>query len=278
MAKKKTTKKLDPKEIVVIGKSQQCTARVKKCQNCGYKYRAGDRTWNCPECGFYRRCRATAKYPYTVCRMHGAGGGRPPESGKFIPPQQIADAYNRIYEDSSLLSLAYNVALSEARTAELLNMINDMDVRAQAGDVAVGINNLLSAVYQTSHIIEYFKEMYDKQRKKKDGKINPVIDEMNFNDVEWFVKCADGIKELLAPAVQEQKVWRQVNEQLEITRRLNDTERKWIDQHDQMVPMSTVLESISTVIRMALILIPDTQDRARFAESIRALSPRLEGR
>jgi len=94
--------------------------------------------------------------------------------------------------------------------------------------------------------------------------------------VDWFVKQADWIKDQLEPAVIEQVAWRQVNEQLEITRRLNDTERKWIDQHDQMVPMSTVLDSIAIVIRTALKFITSSADRSEFASQMRAMYPGIK--
>lgn len=263
MTKKKAESKKPPKrprrpkkkEIIPISKGQQCRARVKTCtkRECKYKFRAGDKSWNCPECGTFRRCKGRAKYPYTVCRMHGAGGGRPPTEGKFIPPQQIAEAYNAVYDDPSLLSLAYNIALSEARTSDLLAMIDDNDIRAAAGEISKGINELLQAVYSA-------------EEKMNESGIGTT-------ETRWMVDQANWIREAMQPAVQTQRVWRQVNEQLEITRRLNDTERKWIDQHDQMVPMSTVLESLALVIRMALKFIPNAQDRSKFAQQMRALMP-----
>jgi len=185
--------------------------------------------------------------------MHGAGGGRPPETGKFIPPSQIADAFNALINDPALLSLAFNVGISEARTYELLNMINDNDIRAQAGDISVMLNELLNAVYACTEIMEKAK----------------VADE----DSTYLKKTARVIIESLAPEVTAQKLWRQVNNQLEVTRRLNDTERKWIDQHDQMVPMSQVIEAMSVLIRMALKYIEATQDRAAFAQDMRMLVP-----
>jgi len=185
--------------------------------------------------------------------MHGAGGGRPPLTGKFIPPVQIADAYNALVDDPALLSLAFNIAMSEARTYELLNMIGDNDIRAQAGDISVMLNELLNAIYTCTETIEKAK----------------VSDE----DSDYMKKTARTIIETLAPEVTAQKVWRQVNNQLEVTRRLNDTERKWIDQHNQMVPMSQVLEALSIIIRMALKYIENPQDRSAFAKEMRALMP-----
>lgn len=273
--KKATPKKKLPKQkqMVPISKGQQCRARVKTCQNpeCKYKFAAGDKSWNCPNCGRYRRCNAKAVHPFTVCRMHGAGGGRPPTTGKFIPPQQIADAYNAVYEDPSLLSLATNIALSEARTQDLLAMIDDNDIRAQAGDISVGLNMLLNAVVASAEEIERVSGI-PQFAEDEDGE--PF--EWNLQNSEWMIKQIREIREALTPAVHAQKVWRQVNEQLEITRRLNDTERKWIDQHDQMVPMSQVIEAMAIVIRMALKFIPNAQDRSKFAKQMRELVPKTE--
>jgi len=102
--------------------------------------------------------------------VHGAGGGRPPLSGKFVPPQQIADAYNAIYDDPSMLSLAFNIALSEARTADLLAMIDENDIRADAGKITTGINSLLKAAYATAETINRVHEM-EQEIKKLESEI-----------------------------------------------------------------------------------------------------------
>ena len=255
MTKKKATptKKTPSKaEVEVVTRGQQCKARVKKCSECGYKFAAGDRSWHCPECGTFRRCNNKAKFPYTVCRMHGAGGGRPPLTGKFVPPAQIAEAYNAIFDEPGMLSLAMNIALSEARTADLLGMIDDNDVRGQAGDIAFSISRLLNAIYAAENAAQ----------------------DHNFSlaEFDFMVSTAKNLQEMLNPAVNAEKIWKKVNEQLEITRRLNDTERKWIDQHDQMVPISTALESVSIVIRIALNVITDPKDRTWFAKQMRELT------
>ena len=176
-------------------------------------------------------------------------------SGKFIPPAQIADAYNAVYKDPSLLSLSLNIALSEARTFDLLNMIDDNDIRAMAGEVSTALNSVINLIYSA-------------EREMKQGN-TPTY------QLKEIKASADTIMEMLQPAIIEDKIWHKVNEQLEITRRLNDTERKWIDQHDQMVPMSQVLEAISVIMRKALIFIPNAQDRSAFAKEMRALSPRI---
>jgi hypothetical protein len=211
--------------------------------------------------------------------MHGAGGGRPPSSGKFVPPQQIAEAYNALYDDPGLLSLAFNIALSEARTIDLLAMIDDMDIRAQAGEITLKLNGLLHSIYSSALEINAVYEIQKKKEAKaeKAGEVIPKpYEDWNIENVEYMIRLAEEIKESLSPATQAQIVWRQVNDQLEITRRLNDTERRWIDQHDQMVPMSTVLESIAIVIRIALQLIPHPKDRSTFAKKMRALHPSIE--
>ena len=256
-ARKKPVKKTKHKikELIPIPKGVQCTARVKTCtkKSCRHKFPPGDKSWVCPDCETYRRCKSKAKQPYTVCRMHGAGGGRPPLTGKFIPPAQIADAYNALINDPSLLSLAFNIAMSEARTRELLEMIDSMDIRAQAGDISMTLNELLQAVFRASDTLK-----------------NAGVPDA---DTEYMIFTAKAVIEALKPAVQTEKVWRQVNNQLEITRRLNDTERKWIDQHDQMVPMSQILEALSVVIRMALKFIENASDRKAFSEQMRSLMP-----
>ncbi|NIM22477.1 MAG: hypothetical protein GTN64_08715 [Candidatus Latescibacteria bacterium] len=254
MAKKKTKKKpAKSKELVPIKKGQRCTARVKRCGECDFKYAAGDPTWVCPNCSAHRQCKNVAAFPYSVCRMHGAGGGRPPRDGKFIPPMQVAEAFNAIYNDPKMLSLAFNIAMLEARSDEILRMINEKDSRAIAYEIGTTINDLLDVVYLTDEKFEKAKV-----------------------DNTELVVVADRLLKLLEGPIIEQKLWGEFNRQQEVIRRLNDTERKWIDQHDMMVPMSQVIEAIAIVINFALRAIKATKDKAWFARQMRALMPGME--
>jgi hypothetical protein len=249
-----TKKKAKPKNKKAKAEvKQQCTARVKTCSKCKYKFEAGDKTWDCPECGTNRRCKNKAEEPYKVCRMHGAGGGRPPVHGKFTIPTKYADRFNSIRQDPELMSLTMNVAINETRTDELLQQIHDNDTSSVHQDIMAAVRMMEYDILRLGNWLET-------------EEVAKLLPKQGFGNILMGMVM---LKEAVEPARVEEKLWRDVNFQLELGRRLNDTERKWATQHDQMIPIAVALEAIRTVMRDALEFIVPPKDRATFAKRIR---------
>jgi hypothetical protein len=255
MAKKKPKKQKRKALVKTKGKveKKKCTARTKKCRDCGHRYEAGDKGWNCPNCGEDRKCTNDAIYPYNVCRMHGAGGGRPPIHGKFSIPSKIADRFNAIRQDPELMSLAYNIALSETRTDELLQKVHDTDTSAVHHEVISAVRSMEFEVAK----LKVWLDSADVKDKVPDSKFAAI-----FNGVA-------ALKDAIDPAQVEAKLWREITFHLDLTRRLNDTERKWATAHDQMIPISIAFDAIRTVMRDALEFITAPRDRKKFATRIK---------
>lgn len=331
MAKRKSSSKAKkPKSTVLAVKEKEpikCRARTKSCRECGYRFDSGDKSWDCPMCTEPRRCTNDASQPYAVCRVHGAGGGRPPIHGKFSIPSKYVDRFNSIRQDPELMSLAYNIALSETRTDELLQQIDENDALAAHIDILAAIRgmehdvskfegfitNLLvwgmveekeyerknniykKAMAKSKEIkapkkpkgkavrelriykrklkryqkeLEKRKELFPptKPRKLTAKQIRKLVPTHGFTGI--FLGLAR-LKQAIEPRNIENHLWHEVSFHLELTRRLNDTERKWATAYDQMVPIGIALEAMRTVMRDALEFITDPRDRRLFSQKIK---------
>lgn len=258
MAKSKSTKPKRKAKTKAKPKSDQprekCTARVKTCSNCGYRYEGGDKTWECPQCGTDRHCKNYAIYPYKVCRVHGAGGGRPPVEGKFTIPSRYVDRFNAIRSDAELMSLSLNIALTETRTDELLQKLQELDTSSVHREILTAVRRMEADMNRLANWLAK----------------PPMSDYAPDDRFEGLFTGLIGLKRAVEPAYVEYKVWQDINFQLELGRRLNDTERKWATAHDQLVPIAIALEAVRTIFRDALEFIPHPKDRARFATRVRA--------
>jgi len=329
MAKRKSSSKKVKKfrsTALATREKPKCKARLKTCRKCGYRFDGGDRSWECPTCGESRRCKTDALTPYAVCRVHGAKGGRPPIHGKYSIPSKYVDRFNQIRQDPELMSLAYNIALSETRTDELLQQIHENDAMAAHLDILAAIGRMEYDVQKLSNFInrlqtwgEAEEKEYDRQYKvykkaKAEGKkLKAPVKPKGTNKrklgvynrkLAKYKKAKEKLKELKPPAKPkgltpkalrsmasghkferlyigiaelkraveprriEAHLWQEISFHLELTRRLNDTERKWATAHDQMVPIGIALEAIRTVMRDALEFITNPKDRHRFSQKI----------
>lgn len=296
-------KQLAPRDEASQDKNPRCHARLKTCRKCKYRFEAGDKSWECPECGESRQCRNPARLPYHVCKVHGAGtktapGGRPSKHGKYAVPAQIAKAYRDVSTSPELLSLSFNIAVSEGRTQDLFDAIHKHseeyreylrktpefeDIPEDSDLTEFGKLALASAIVRHIHQIDIYmddmlkalafvsKAMENEQIAKKDH-LSMTYDNDALDNIEhnWNMMLQQ-----LNFEVNQERLWDKVNQQLEITRRMSDTERKWIDMHDQMIPISIVVNTINYVAQQMLEFVHPA-DRTKASERVRANLPSLE--
>jgi hypothetical protein len=235
--------------------------------------------------------------------VHGAGtkdkpGGRKPKHGKYTVPAQIAEAYNAVSKSPELLSLSFNIAVSEGRTQELFDALDkhsdeyrdylrgfpEYKHLAKKDDLTeLGKLALASAIVRYIHQIDVYmddmlkalavisKKQENDELPKKD-RLTMTYDDDAVENIEhnWNLMLGQ-----LNFEVNQERLWDKVNTQLEITRRMNDTERKWIDMHDQMIPISIVVNTMNYVAQQMLEFI-HPQDRQKASERLRANLPSLE--
>jgi hypothetical protein len=230
----------------------RCSARTKVCRQCGYRYFKGDKTLKCPECKFDRRCRNKPIFGFTVCRMHGAlGGVATAGAGKFFVASQIAKAYNRVLNHPQLLSLGQEMALLTARTDDLMEMLESHDARAAAAELPTVLALLETVFLDMRREPDVACAMYLKQ----------------------FRHVLNLLTEVIDPIRIEHSLWHEVRENVEAVRRISDTERRWLQSNDQLIPAGQVVEVILTMQRITLKYIRLPQDRLSFANDMRALIP-----
>jgi hypothetical protein len=66
--------------------------------------------------------------------------------------------------------------------------------------------------------------------------------------------------------------WHQVQENVELARRLADTEHRWLAAAEQTVPVQQVLEFAVMMQRLTLKYIKDPVDRMEYGREVHALS------
>lgn len=223
-----------------FNESPQCTARTKKCRKCKYAYIKGDKTWKCPECGESRRCLSKAVGDYPVCRMHGAGGGRPPGS-KYNIAGTVSKAFARIFQHNELWEMGEQQAAMGARFEELHLRLDDLKTQG------VDIPKLIQHLDKLEDFI--------------------LLSKPNINGANQQLRKA---REAIEPATREQFIWEQLYQNIEQMRKNSDSTKKWLQSNDQMIQVGELIEVIVLLTKLAFIFIPDGADRRSYTRRVRA--------
>jgi hypothetical protein len=73
-----------------------------------------------------RQCNRMPSKGKTVCRAHGAAGGRPPKHGRSSIPAKVSEAYARMAGDPKLRELNEEIAILGARIQQLLDQLDQL--------------------------------------------------------------------------------------------------------------------------------------------------------
>ncbi len=218
----------------------QCKARTKKCRKCKHPFTKGDKSWECPGCGENRRCLSKSVGDYPVCRMHGAGGGRPPGS-KYNIAGVISKSFERIFEDNKLWEMGEQQAAMGARFEQLQLMLDDLDSH--------GID-----VPEILRVLE-----------KAEG----FLGEKKLDTWKALQELSK-IRELLDLANREYFIWNKIYENTEFMRKNADSTKKWLQANDQMIPVAELVQVITLFTKLAFVFIPNAKDRRVYADRIKA--------
>ncbi len=235
----------------------RCIARTKVCAKCKYRYVRGDKRMQCPVCGYDRRCKNKAVPGTTVCRMHGGASPAAKGSPKFRVAHQIYNAYNSLIANPELLNLSYEIAAVTARTDELMEQLDVHDARGAAPQINLALLELEGLL----------ADGLARQRTKRNIQTDIPVHAESFKAVVHSMRSA------LQPANIERNLWDMLHQNLEMTRRLNETERKWLVSNEGMVPVVLVLEVLISIQRMTLKYVRSPEDRSAFAAELRAAMP-----
>lgn len=115
-----------------------CGRRNKNCKECKYRYKKGDKSWECPKCGFDRHCGNSKMHGYETCRMHGGKGTRKKE--KVILTEKLSATFNRIVEHDDLLELSFERGMVLSQLEELAKAWSESDTAGVGEEVDKGLS------------------------------------------------------------------------------------------------------------------------------------------
>jgi len=225
-----------------------CARRNRVCQprsgGCGYRYKGGNKTWLCPNCGQDRRCIVKKRKGAKTCRMHGSakGAGRAPKSMKYMPPQVILDRYNKVMEDPELLTMSHEIGLLTSYTQQIFELLDEQNV--------VLANQIL---------------------RKAIAKIDDGAFELN------MIEIRKGIQELykaLDPITIQVMSWLEIKDNWKLHLAMTKAQNEWLLQKDEMMPRKHVLEVLIWMNRIGLKYIRDPNDRKAYGREVISLLPK----
>lgn len=222
------------------GRKGQCQARIKTCRECGYRFPKGDKSWYCDKCGAERRCDKDSMSGRPTCHLHGSKGGRPP-SLKYKVSEQLAPAFAIAFESDQLLKLNQEIAIINARMNTLMERLEKLDTSHVHKDVLSAVNQIENAV--------------------ADG------------DLARVNTALSRLRKAVDPIRIEHAIWYDIVDCIEQTRRLQDTERKWLSADRNMMEITRVYELIMVVQRIMFRYIPTAKDRSECAKEIQDFLP-----
>jgi hypothetical protein len=218
---------------------KRCVGRTKVCANCGFEFPKKDMTWFCPKCKAERRCRQRAEPGKMYCLTHARGRRRnPPADAKYYISQEIREVYNALLKRPDLVRLSHEIAVLGARNEQLFRMMDEHDTRAAH-----------SRILQSAELIE-----------------QSVMDD----DKKGTRVGLDMLRRALDPVRLQWILWGEIKENMELVRRMSDTERRFVFLDQEAIPVAMVVEALAFTTRVMLKYIREPMDRANASRELRA--------
>lgn len=196
-----------------------CGRKTKRCRACGHKYPKEEYELDaCPECGEDRACKRRAM-PNGACKLHGGATPKGLASphyktgrwSKYMPTRMVP-RYEESQRDTELLALQADIALVDARIADLLGKVDS----GESGRIWQKLSALRL-------------EVYDAKRRGDDAAGREAL---------------ESILHTIGRGKADAAAWHEVIGLIEQRRKLVESERKRLVEMKQMV---TVEESMLLV-------------------------------
>lgn len=225
-----------------------CQRRNRACQprsgGCGHRFKADDKSWVCPQCGQDRRCVSQKLKDRVTCRMHGGakGSGRAPSSMKYMAPQVILDDYNKVLEDTDLLTLSHEVGMLTAYSQQLMDLMDEQNAVLANRELRIAVQKIDKGSYDLNMqlIREGLREIY----------------------------------RALDPLTLQVLAWSEIKDNWKLQVTLAKAQNEWLKEKDEMMPRKHVLEVLIWMNRIGLKYIRDPADRQRYGEEVLSLLPK----
>lgn len=225
-----------------------CGRRVKTCSltrgGCGRRYKKGEKTWVCPECGADRRCRNKKVEGSSVCRMHGKNSRGTPKTGRYLPPSVYLANYNKVMGDSKLIRLSEEISMLISYNQQLWDSLEEKDVITASKMIEEGLD-LIS-----------------------DG----LASGNSFKARKGLQKAKNAYDTIFMQFI----TWQEIKSNLRLLKDMMDSQHKWMIDEEAMIPRQHVLEALVWFNRVALRFIRTPQDKRSYGDVLLAGIPRLE--
>lgn len=236
------SEKYPPTLTMPEGRDNQCQGRKKTCSECGHRFtKAEHDRWNCPECGANRRCSNNKYKGMNTCRVHGSAGGRPDlmVKRKFKMARQKEAEWVRAMNSPELFELASEMALVQVRIDLLMRRMESMDPRTNHDMIQMSIEEIESG-----------------------------LEAMNMRQT---ARGLSALRAAIEPMRVEDALWGQIFEAIDLSRKVSESERKFMLANRKDMPIQIVLELMQFMQRVMFRYIPTQQDRIACADEIRQL-------
>jgi len=225
----------------------KCGVRTRSCSvpagGCGYRYKAGDKRWVCPECGLDRRCWSARVTDGKTCRMHGSGGkkngkapGHPPGL-KYQAFSRLNQRYNEILRRPELLEGKEEIAALEIRLEIVSQEITQYTERCVWTDVENAAEMINSAI------------QFGNNSRARAGLAMML--------------------EAIAPYRAVKDGWSEFKDTAMLKAKLTDYQRRWDLESGNMFSAVEVMEMVNVFQTLMFRFIPEAAMRSAFMRILR---------
>ena len=238
-----------------------CGCKRHKCKKCGYRFLREDHHLdNCPDCDHERYCtNARIKDPtqpdkWLPCKVHGGmshkvrgAASQNWKGGKYSKhlPARLLEAYDSSREDSDILSLNDDIALTEARVTDVLQRVDSNESGALWDELAKAA-----------------KEFKLAQRQ---------------NDSELCSALMEDILRLIQKGKGDRENWREIGDLLERKRKLSESQLKLLTTKQEFISRQQAVMLVSQITEIVKSSVDDSATRRKIAFGIQALMNMPEG-
>lgn len=238
-----------------------CGCNRHKCKDCGYRFRKEDNgIQNCPECNKDRYCTnprikdPTQPDKWLPCKVHGGmshkvrgAASQNWKGGKYSKhlPARLLEAYDNSREDSDILSLNDDIALTEARVTDVLERVDSNESGALWDDLSKAA-----------------KEFKLAQRQ---------------NDSELCQSLMEEILRLIQKGKGDRENWREIGDLLERKRKLSESQLKLLTTKQEFISRQQAVMFVSQLTDVIKSTVNDPSTKRQILAGIQQLMNMPEG-
>lgn len=225
----------------------KCGRKTRQCRKCTHRYPKAETDLEaCPECGEPRPCQNNVAAPGLACRFHGgrslSGAAHPNfKTGKHSKylPKRLLERYHEAIGDDELLVLREDIALLDARLADVLQRVDTGESGA------------------------LWKRLREAWRDFTTAR--------NASDAEGMADSLNEIEAAIKAGYSDYVAWADVRSILDQRRRLTDSERKRLVDAQQTMTIEKAMLLVSRLSSIVREHVSDPATLRAIADDVRNL-------